>query len=145
MKAIILTALGIMFNTNAWASGGFGCEINQKGLKLQVSGVTSRSFGSSIVDTTATLKGVIRDGKKKIPLVVAFTKANVSQYWNMGPEFRIAYNVEQEGSVYSATMLIIETKGKIDSEFVKGTATISHYPANAERITRSYDITCMVE
>jgi len=134
-----------MFSTNAWASGGFGCEIKQKGMELQVSGVTSRSFGSSIVDTTATLKGLIRDGKKKVPLAVTFTKSNVSQYWNMGPELRIAYNIEHEDAAFPATMLIIETKGKINSEFLKGTATISHYPANAERITRSYDITCMVE
>jgi hypothetical protein len=147
MKITLLTAVGIMFSANAWATGGFSCEIKQKGFKIEVTGGTTRSSGSEIFSSTGTLKGVIRDGKKKIPLSITFTKANVSQYWNMGNDFRIAYRIENDGPVFTETMLIIETKGtdKGDDEYLKGTATVNHYVANGERITRRYDATCMVE
>ncbi len=147
MKTILLATFALIISSNAWATGGFGCEIKEKGLKLEVSGVTSRGFGSALVETTAVLKGVIRDGKKKVPLAITFNKSHVSQYWNMGPELRLAYVIEHDGPVHSMTTVIIETKGKnkIDNEYLKGTATVLHYVANSAQITRYYDITCMVE
>ncbi len=138
----IALALGLFLSLNAHATGGFFCEFNSDSLKLELSGVTTRSFENAIVDAKGRLTGNMGDDGLIFKAGQVFVKSDIRQYWNSGDEFRILLYAETDDSTTTVT---IKTKDSGDGIVFNGTISIQQTQPKGEWSIEDAPITCELE
>lgn len=141
LKQIVL-ALGLFLSLNAHATGGFVCDFSSQSLKLELGGVTTRSFQNDIVDANARLTGDMGDDGLIFKADQVFVKSDVRQYWNSGDEFRLVLYAETDENTTTVT---IKTKDSGDGIAFKGTISIQQTQPKGEWSITDAPITCELE
>jgi hypothetical protein len=149
LRKSILTIALFACCGEAWATGGFSCEVKDKSVEFEVSAATSRGMGGAILEPagklTLKMKSVPEDMRS-----LDLSKALV-HHWVADRTLKLHYYAEREGDKpFASVELVIDTKDTGDDETTKGRYVLSLFTTDSATSNSKTEeikgrVTCMVE
>ncbi len=105
----VLGLMAVASATPASATASLSCSIDDKSLKLEVTGIASHGLGEVLTSFDGTAEVRLRgvpDALKSLKL----ERASVTQYWLDGPLFKLRLYGETSGSPHGSVEIVIETR-----------------------------------
>jgi hypothetical protein len=146
VRVPVLSLLALLaFSPPAFATGGFGCSIEDANVTFDAEAGFSYSIGSGLLNFRGTLalpKGIAPKGLEK----VALSPANLPHDWLYDRELRLLVHVETEGDLpFASVDLVVMTKAAEDDISYEGTYTLSVFTGEGDgRIEKSGKVVCSV-
>jgi len=119
MRRELFLLLGILaISSNAHASGGFGCDADDKNVSFLFESGVTRGMGSPVFN----FRGAVEIKAKEVAADlrnVEFDGAHLAQYWSEDGQLNLVIYREREGDKpHGYVQVVIRTKG--DEEGMKG-------------------------
>jgi hypothetical protein len=139
------------FASTSFATGGFGCEIDDQNLKLSASAGLGRGMGSPMLNFTGSADIVVKEISKSLRKL-DLTNA-LSHHWIAGNELRLHFYAETAGDTpFGSAEIILMTAGAGDDLDYAGsyrldlfTSEPPHGDGDGKSFTFEGKVTCVVE
>lgn len=142
MKALLFS-IALTFASNAFATGGFTCSVDDQNIKLDVAGTLSRSIPGAF-----NIQGSLEFKKDELKNLNIAKIEELPEFWlNKGQLNVRVYKETTEGDFASADLVIQTTMKNEDGEF-EGSYELNTYIGDAQDQTTKVlqgAIKCSVE
>lgn len=104
-----LALVAVVSAAPASATASLSCSIDDKSLKLEVTGIASHGFGEVLTNFDGTAEVRLRGGPDALKSLM-LERSSVTQYWLDGPLFKLRLYSETSGSSHSSVEIVIEAR-----------------------------------
>lgn len=104
----------LALNSQASATGGFSCEVDDKNLQFEAESALGAGMGAPILNLQAHAKTKIKGTPNDLRGLDL--KTNLVHSWTDDPDFRLHFYLEREGETPHGTFELIVTTKATDEE-----------------------------
>lgn len=145
----IATAISLILAASAHASGGFGCDADDRHVSFLFESGITRGMGSPVFNFRGHVKIKAKDVAADLR-TLEFDGAHLAQYWSEDGQLNLVIYREREGDKpHGYVQIVIRTKG--DEEGLKGRYELTAFDGvdDATPEGKSYaasgKVECMIE